>query len=178
MTTIIGIDPGLKGAIAIMCEENVAIPSATLVSASRSGRGVYIYDMPIRRLSKNKTRIDMEKISEILNIYKREGDDMIAWIERPFVLPHVSRQSALTAGINFGLIIAALFNAKIPIREVHASEWQKTIKYGIKKGDKFASIEKARELYPAANLMRNGKPDHNRAEAVLIAEFGRIWDRK
>jgi hypothetical protein len=37
--------------------------------------------------------------------------------------------------------------------------------------DKAASLDKARLLFPAASLDR--KKDHNRAESLLLAEYGR-----
>ena len=67
-----------------------------------------------------------------------------------------------------GSILAACQRINAPLLLITAAVWKRAM--GLSQ-DKAASLDKARLLFPDASLDR--KKDHNRAEALLIAEYGR-----
>lgn len=102
------------------------------------------------------------------------------------------RRGGLTAkaqfqkGIGYGLLLMALHAAGLRVDDVPQQSWKK--KMGIQpasgmdqkareKEAKRLSIAKAQSLYPTVDLRREPgnkrmKPDHNKAEGLLLACFG------
>ena len=73
-------------------------------------------------------------------------------------------------GVGYGIWIGILAALNIPYTEVHPVTWKSKIMAGMGK-EKDASIARAKQLYPTADLSL--KKHHGRADALLIAHFGR-----
>lgn len=138
-----GIDPGLHGAIAGLDAQGVPF---------------LLDDMPLELGWYN-----IHAIYEILSQYSGRGGTTIG-LEAVYRFPKITRGFGLLEGVS--TLVPHSKVIKIPPRR-----WQKW--WGIKKADKNLSRDLAlgHFLDYAHKLYR--KMDHNRAEALLIAEYTR-----
>ncbi len=83
-------------------------------------------------------------------------------------MPGQGVSSTFTTGCVLGSILAACQRIAIPLHLVTAASWKRSM--GLD-SSKSASLDKARLLFPDADLAR--AKDHNRAEALLLAECSR-----
>ncbi len=153
MTAYIGLDPGFKGAIAIIHED-----------------GVKVIDAPTLMVGK-KRDYHVHEMLRILAPY----DDLYAFaaIEKVHALPPpASRASAFTFGKGFGLWLGVLTGLGIPYEQVTPQRWQKEMMDGMQKG-KDASRAQAMALFPELSEELKRKSDDGRADALLIAEWRR-----
>jgi crossover junction endodeoxyribonuclease RuvC len=146
---ILGIDPGLTGALALY----------------RDGQWILL-DMPIAGDAKHH-EINGPEICRWL----REHQPNHAFIEYASARPGQGVTSMFRFGVSYGATKMALAACAVPYTVVTPVRWKSTV--GILKGaDKEASRQRALQLFPdqAANLSR--KKDHARADAMLLAHFG------
>lgn len=147
---IIGIDPGLKGGIAL-----------------RHGAGIpKVAAMPML----NQKTIDWRKIDATV----REEEVEMVFIEDIFALPKCGIRVALTIGRNYAFPVLCQV-LEIPYEIVRAKAWQKVMLAGLptftKPERKHSSIVAAQRLFPSL-IDDIGKHD-GKAEALLIMEYGR-----
>ena len=143
--TIIGIDPGKNGGIAVIGDY-----------------GTYANKMP-------ETLQDLwDMIEEIVvsSGYGSEPSSYRAFIEQVHSSPQMGVTSAFTFGNGFGHLEMALTAAGIPFERVRPQVWQKTLGC-MTKGDKNVTKAAAQELFPKLKIT------HAIADCLLIAEFGR-----
>jgi crossover junction endodeoxyribonuclease RuvC len=152
----IGIDPGLSGAIAAIGDDWQLILCA---------------DLPVIRSGK-LAWIDSNEMTSLL-MQCRNGRPAQIMLERSQPMPRQGVSSTFTTGVVMGSILAACQRAAIPLQMVTPSAWKRAMGLG---ADKSASLDKARLLFPTAELDR--VKDHNRAEALLLAYFGLSQQRK
>lgn len=147
---VVGIDPGLSGALAIL--------------DCRAGALVKLVDLPVCRTPGKLAWIDGwmfdQLLSETLEIRKA-----IAVVELVSAMPKQGVASSFAFGVSFGSILSVLQAWEIPIHLVKPGTWKRELQLAGK--DKKASLYKARLLYPAADLRL--EKHHNRAEALLMA---------
>ncbi len=148
---ILGIDPGITGGFAVI-ESDGAFVTAEDLPIIRDGRLGWI---------------DASAFTSRL-IEIRGGRELRATVERVHAMPLNGSQAAFSQGATLGSILASLQVLRVPIELVQPATWKKS--HGLSK-DKSASLDRARLMFPSADLDR--KRDHNRAEALLIAEFSR-----
>jgi crossover junction endodeoxyribonuclease RuvC len=79
--------------------------------------------------------------------------------------------SSFNFGRAAGVVHGALAALGFQINFVRPTEWKKY--FGLSGKDKHASIAMAKNLYPEAAELLTRKKDHGRAEAILIAAYGR-----
>ena len=166
MTTIMGIDPGISGAIAI----------------TRGKKVLEVHDLPLLSTFKTtKTKSGKQKknnqldIEEFFIMYK---DMLKAWqpdlvvIEKVHSMPGQGVASMFAFGQTFGRIEGVIrTTGGTPIRYITPQEWKKHHKL-IKKG-KEAAIDLCRLHYPAM-VDTFLKTKDGRADAVLMCEYARI----
>ena len=150
----VGIDPGSKGAIAVVAGDLVAID-----------------DMPTLEFLMNNTT----------GLKTNQGDRYRVAIEQVHPLPGQSCIASFTYGENFLLakLIGMCYSAS-PVM-VSPQRWKSF--YGLKRSKdetkteyKRRSVEKARELFPqVADILKTSKD--GRAEALLIANWLRETDK-
>lgn len=145
---IIGIDPGLTGAIAILSDLPHVEPS--------------IEDMPVADGS-----IDPAGLSALLANY---DDARMAYVERVSAMPKQGVSSTFKFGTGYGMVLGVLAALEIPYALVTPGVWKKA--YGLS-SDKEQCRARALQLFPALAGDMKRKKDHGRAEALLIAEWGR-----
>lgn len=150
---IIGIDPGLSGAIALMYAD--------------TGEVIALDDLPILIEGKKKI-IDAALLAALIARHEPSA----AIVEIVSARPTDSRPSAFTFGRNIGAIEAVIMAAGIPMVRVAPVTWRKAA--GLPTGaGKDASIAAALRLHPSARRFLTGKQArHDRGDAVLIASWG------
>ena len=157
MKFIIGIDPGVNGAIAII-EDN--------------GKLVQVFDMPAIEVligNKTKRRVSPEILAAKLKLYADQGAR--AWVEQVNAMPGQGVTSMFAFGEAFGLARGVLSGLRVPTYTVQPARWKKAM--GVNAG-KDGSRAKAAQLWPAAAMEFRRVKDDGRAEAALIAEYGRL----
>lgn len=150
MTCVIGIDPGLTGAIAVV---------------DHDGALLALSDLPIIRDGK-LSWVDGGRLQSFL-IDTLTGRSARALVERVQAFPKQGRSSAFNFGVGFGSILSVLQARHIAIELVTPASWKRAM--GLT-NDKQASLDKARLLFPGADLPF-AKHD-GRAEALLLAQYG------
>jgi len=158
MKTIIGIDPGLTGAIAVLGPD-----------------GETVIDMPIAvgGLRGHKSQVDALTLGMELGAHP----DATVFVEVQGARPGEGVSSSHTNGTNFGIILGVLGALRMRWEPVAAQKWRPAMVghrgQGESKRDKGPSLATARRLFPALASYLERKKDHGRAEALLIAEWGR-----
>jgi crossover junction endodeoxyribonuclease RuvC len=147
---IIGVDPGLSGAIGVL----------------NNGDYHSVYDMPT--VSKGggsvKSEVDPAGLAAIIEYYK--GDDLVMVVERVNAMPGQGSSSTFSLGDSFGCARAVAATLGLAMFYVSPVTWKKHFKLP---SDKEASRALAVRLYPAAPL--NLKKYGDRAEALLLARW-------
>ena len=149
MTVTIGIDPGATGAIAVLNER---------------GMIVEVHDMPYA---------DGEVLAPVLaDLLDSWGADQAAtvWVEKVGAMPKQGIASTWKFAQGYGTILGAVSGCALRCRRVTPAVWKRNL--GLSK-DKGASRRLACELWPAQSAMFARVKDDGRAEAALIAEYGR-----
>ena len=138
---IIGIDPGLKGAVCVLQDEDR-----------------YVFDMPTMKhgCEEKKRMVDAEALWEQL---PHNGQPDVVGIELPQWRRGISAKSMTTAWFNYGRLTAGF----IKWEGIQAKTWKDYL--GLS-SDKEESIRVARELLPGLDITNDG-----RAEAALIAFY-------
>lgn len=149
-TCYLGIDPGKSGAICLL-----------------HGEGVLIKDTPVMH-DGDKNQYDIKEMIEIVKLFRTIGGGWpTAIIEQVNAMPGQGVTSMFSMGYGLGLWHSILACHGVPFVRVRPQEWKKS--FGLKGKDKGASILRAQELYPQADIRL--KKHHDRAEALLMAEF-------
>jgi crossover junction endodeoxyribonuclease RuvC len=167
---VVGIDPGMSGAIALTSFKNrvdpvvVDIPVDHITSESkRKGK----------KAKTTKGEYDYQGIVRMLDplIDAKEDVDVEFVLERGQARPKDSAVTAYAIGMGFG--IWHLYFASFGFRYILArpSVWKR--KMGLTKKGKDASRVLAKQLFPSVADFLKFKSDDGRAEALLLAEFSR-----
>lgn len=146
---VIGIDPGLSGAIALL----------------RDGEYAEVWDMPtMGRGSGNKQQINAAAVGKLL----RECPPCRAYIELVGAMPGQGVSSMFNFGKAAGAAMGALGALQIPVIEVTPQRWKK--QFGLTGKEKDMARTMAQQLMPSAPLSL--KKHGGRADALLIALYG------
>ncbi len=151
---IIGIDPGLSGAIAIL-ENNKVIE---------------IFDMPVMSEGKkNKRQLNSAQLVKLLSEYTLDTDEISVVVEQVNAMPGQGVTSMFNFGQTFGAIKGICAALELPIFFVRPSKWKKH--FELINSSKDASRTKAIEMYPTLSGELSKKKDVNKSDAILIARF-------
>ncbi len=167
MPTIIGIDPGITGAIAYIDD----LPS---------NHTVYdVEDLPVvtRAIGKGQ-EINAAALRDILAAIELKSDgEVIVYVEYVQAMPPIrgsKRQAGTVSSFNFGntagIIKGVVIGAGYKVIYVQPNAWKKHFRLTGKEKD--AARGKALELFPDINDKLKYKKDHGRADALLIAYYG------
>ena len=154
---IIGIDPGLEGAIAYLVEGHRLIESS-----------IRVVDTPTTKDGTHRVYLPQEM--RRLLAEPTQGLRCHVFIEKVHSMPKQGVASSFNFGVGFGLWQGLIAGLGLPVTFVTPQRWMKDMMAGMQRG-KDSSIVRAQELFPDAPLSR--KKDHGRADALLIAEWGR-----
>ena len=153
---IIGIDPGISGAISFF----------------EDGKILDVIDMPsMAEGKKNKRQVNGAQIyNEIKKRIKivKKGEVYVV-IEQVSAMPGQGVTSMFNFGQSFGVIKGICAAMQLPIHLVRPAKWKKY--FNLLKTEKEASRTKAIEIFPQISHMLSKKKDVNKADAILIASF-------
>ena len=153
---IIGIDPGISGAICFF----------------ENGKIIEIIDMPIMNDGKkNKKQVNGAQIyneiyEQIKNIPKHEINVVL---EQVSAMPGQGVTSMFNFGQSFGVIKGICAAMRLPLHFVRPAKWKKY--FNLLNSEKQASRTKAIEIFPDISHKLSKKKDINKADAILIASF-------
>ncbi|MDA9676776.1 crossover junction endodeoxyribonuclease [bacterium] len=151
---IIGIDPGISGAISIL--ENKKI--------------LEVYDTPTMiDGKKNKKQINGAQVANIIKERLNESKEVIVVVEHVNAMPGQGVTSMFNFGQSFGVIKGICSALSLPIYFVRPTKWKKH--FNLIKTNKDASRTKVIEVYPQISSKLSRKKDSNRADAILIARY-------
>jgi crossover junction endodeoxyribonuclease RuvC len=148
---ILGVDPGLSGAIAFYY-------------ASAPDR-IAAEDMPVAGGS-----VDAANLAARI----RQMGPAVAYLERAASRPGQGVASVFKFGAAYGTIFGVLAALEIPAHVVTPGVWKKHFRLG---ADKEQARALAMRLFPATSNHFARKKDHGKAEASLIAVYGSCLDR-
>lgn len=170
---IIGIDPGLSGAIGVYSDALVEVydmPTLTIEGTrKRSGKTGKMVD-------KKKNVYDIAVLNNMIKTLSSralDGDHSVeVWLEKSQAMPDQGGVSNFNYGMGFGILQAVVTCNKIPLTLIHPVTWKKAIMFGMGK-EKDAAVYRAQQLFPNLEFKgpRGGLLD-GRAEAMLIAYYG------
>lgn len=146
---VLGIDPGVTGAAALL---------------DADGQPELVADLPVIRDGRLAWINGPTLQSTLLDAIR--GRQCRAVVERVSAMPRQGVASSFAFGVGFGSILAILQTLRLPIEFVTPAAWKLAMGLG---KDKRASIDKARLLFPTADLIL-AKHD-GRAEALLLAYY-------
>ena len=154
---IIGIDPGLTGAIAFF---------------DTSGGTLTLSDMPVVSVKRNNKLKNEVSAAGLVDVIKTQVIGLTThkvFIERVNAMPGQGVTSVFSFGRSLGIVEGVVASFGIATTIVPPMTWQKAINV---RGGKDGSRARAMELFPAyANLFAR-KKDDGRADAALIAWYG------
>ncbi len=151
---IIGIDPGISGAISIV--ENKKI--------------IEVYDTPTMiDGKKNKKQINSAQVTNIIKERLNRGKEVVVVVEHVNAMPGQGVTSMFNFGQSFGVIKGICAALSLPIYFVRPAKWKKH--FNLIKTNKDASRTKVIEVYPELSSKLHRKKDSNRADAILIALY-------
>ncbi len=151
---IIGIDPGLSGAIAILDDIKI----------------FDMFDMPI--MSEGKKNKNQLNSAQLVNIIKRhipENREAYVIVEQVGAMPGQGVTSMFNFGQTFGAIKGICASLNLPIFYVRPAKWKKH--FELINASKDASRTKVIEMYPSISERLRKKKDVNKADAILIARY-------
>jgi len=156
---VLGIDPGLTGAIAAL---------------DHNGQFLGVADIPTCAIAEAgpkttiKREVDVVMLWNLLRQMVPAGETALCAMEHLSSLGSAVKgdQAKASLAATKASIMAVLRLQKHTVHRVTPREWKRF--YGLS-SDKDACLAVARELYPFPAFAR--KKDHNRAEAVLIARW-------
>lgn len=143
MSAILGIDPGLSGAWALLFPDN----------------SVTAGDLPTVA-----GEIDVPTLAKLL----RAADIAFAVVEDVHAMPGQGVSSTFKFGRAHGAVLGCLLTLEIPVHPVPPTRWKKHLRLS---ADKEASRALALRTWPASDCFGR-KKDHGRAEAALLALWG------
>ena len=151
---IIGIDPGLSGAIAVMENNKV----------------LNMFDMPVMSEGKkNKRQLNSALLVALIKENVENSKEVSVVVEQVNAMPGQGVTSMFNFGQTFGAIKGICAALELPIFFVRPSKWKKH--FELINSSKDSSRTKAIEMFPSFSSQLSKKKDSNKADAILIASF-------
>lgn len=150
---VIGIDPGLNGAVA-------AIDNMT-------GDLIWVEDMPTVGHSKDRV-VSPAHLADLL----QPELVTVACVEIASTRPGLSVSAVLKTGTGYGMILGVIAALRMPVTYAQPARWKKDLGLA---ADKHLSRKLATETWPAMSPTFARVRDDGRAEAALIARWA--WQR-
>ena len=151
---IIGIDPGLSGAIAVL--EDIKV--------------LNLFEMPVMAEGKkNKRQLNSAQLVNLIKENTNSDEEIAVIVEQVNAMPGQGVTSMFNFGQTFGAIKGVCAALGLPIFFVRPSKWKKY--FELINSSKDASRTKVIEMYPSFSKQLAKKKDVNKSDAILIARF-------
>ncbi|GLU18918.1 hypothetical protein SLE2022_351940 [Rubroshorea leprosula] len=158
---VIGIDPDLSGALALLKTDD-------------SGCSAQVFDSPrllVRVGKRVRKRLDARSIVQMVQSLEAPVGTT-AFIEQSIPFPQDGKQGWWSGGFGYGLWIGILVASGFSVVPVPSSAWKKEFELTGSRCSKDDSRRVASTLFPSLCDQLKRKMDHGRAEALLIAAYG------
>jgi crossover junction endodeoxyribonuclease RuvC len=142
---VVGVDPGLSGAIAWVMDGNI----------------LDAVDMPVM-----DGRVDAAALSDLVI---KHGTPDIVIVEKVGSMPGQGVASTFKFGQSYGTLLGVFGALKLPIMHVTPRKWKASM--GLS-SDKEMARARAIDTWPSSCDLFKRKKDHGRAEACLMAKWG------
>jgi|TARA_B100001540_G_scaffold316136_1_gene345197 crossover junction endodeoxyribonuclease RuvC len=153
---IIGIDPGISGAICFF----------------NDGKIIDVIEMPsMSEGKKNKKQVNGNQLyNEIkFHISQINQQEISVVVEHVTAMPGQGVTSMFNFGQSFGVIKGICSAMQLPIHFVRPTKWKKY--FNLINTSKDASRSRAIEIFPKFSEKLKRKKDSNKADAILIASY-------
>ena len=153
---IIGIDPGISGAICFF----------------QDGKIIDVIEMPtMTEGKKNKRQVNGSQIYNEISkrVSEEEKKDTRVIIEQVSAMPGQGVTSMFNFGQSFGILKGICSAMRLPVYYVRPTKWKKY--FNLINSEKDASRTRAIEIFPYFSSQLSKKKDNNKADAILIASF-------
>ena len=151
---IIGIDPGISGAISILENKKV----------------LEVYDTPTMiDGKKNKRQINSAQVTNIIKERLKDGKEVVVVVEHVNAMPGQGVTSMFNFGQSFGVLKGICSALQLSMFFVRPAKWKKY--HNLINSQKDSSRTKAIEIFPYISHKLSRKKDSNKADAILISSF-------
>ena len=153
---IIGIDPGISGAICFF----------------EDGKIIDVIEMPsMAEGKKNKKQVNGNQLfNEIKSrLTEANQDGACVVVEHVTAMPGQGVTSMFNFGQSFGVIKGICSAMQLPIHFIRPTKWKKY--FNLINTSKDASSSRAIEIFPKVSDKLKRKKDSNKADAILIASY-------
>ena len=154
MSRFIGVDPGKKGAIAIL---------------DGYGEIVALDDMPVAGNAVSGTLLTdfiEDSLNGVMPGDDAEGEFVHAVVEQVHSMPKQGVASSFDFGKSYGIVLGVLAGARIPWVDVSPIRWKRSLRLS---ADKEQARRRALERWPRHAELFKFKKHSDRAEAALLA---------
>lgn len=159
---VLGIDPDIKGAVAVLKPQH-------------SGSPAQVYDAPTVEVfigKRVRRRLDARSIVSLLrNLGAPAGS--LAYVEQSRPFPNDGKQGWWCGGFGYGLWIGTLVASGFSVIPISSMVWKKHFDLSGGNLQKDESRAIACSLFASLSPQLKRKKDHGRAEALLIAAYGK-----
>jgi len=146
---VMGVDPGVRGGIAVLAAD---------------GQVAWL-----RALNPAMTRGDFRQaVRTAVNVLVKERGNL-CYMEKVGTMPTDGRQGAFTFGRVVGLLEGAICAYDVEIRNVYPAIWQARLEC-LSGGNKNVTKTRAQALFPGVKMT------HALADALLIARYGQLME--
>jgi crossover junction endodeoxyribonuclease RuvC len=151
---IIGIDPGLSGAIAILEDNKIK----------------ELFDMPVMPDGKkNKRQLNNALLVKLIKDNIKNLEDTVMVVEQVNAMPGQGVTSMFNFGQTFGAIKGICAALGLPIFFVRPAKWKKH--FELINSSKDSSRTKSIVIDPSISEKLSKKKDVNKSDAILIARY-------
>ncbi|MFZ2125384.1 MAG: hypothetical protein WAV01_02045 [Candidatus Saccharimonadales bacterium] len=157
MPIYVGIDPGLTGAIAAIDHNGKVVMVKDLTTNLSGGK-----------TAKVKMQISAAALRDDCHELMQKYDVVMAAVERVTAMPGQGVAGVFSLGDTYGCIRAVLAVLIVPSEFPTPAVWKRAMSLD---SDKERSRAMAIQLFPDSVEFFRRKKDHNRAEALLLAEW-------
>lgn len=159
----IGIDPGLDGAIAVVDAKGVVLMCEDTPT------------LTVKRGKKNKREYQSSVMNRLLRRASQSATggpaNVAVVLEAVNAMPGQGVTSMFSMGMGYGLWHGLIAARRLSLTLVYPQKWKKH--YGLNR-DKHASITLCQRLIPSSHPYVTLKKHDGRAEAILLANYGRV----
>ena len=148
---ICGIDPGLTGALSFICDDVVEVEDMPTV-ANPTGKGRVVQEHSVAHILK-------------------EYNPHLVIIEKQQAMPGQGVSSMFKIGEGYGILKGVCAALDLRTRIITAPTWKRAS--GLIGKEKDASRGLAMQLWPSQTDFFVRRKDHGRADAALIAKYGK-----
>lgn len=153
---IIGIDPGISGALVLLDPES---------------RDLWRWaDMPTVETAAGRRAVSAPLLAETLcawrTLAESAGRSVIAIVEEVGAMPGQGVSSMFSFGRSFGVLLGALAGLSVSVETIRPASWKRKSGVG---SDKGAARRIAQERFPRRAELFSRVRDDGRAEAALLA---------